>query len=467
MAFKSWTETRLWKRISKSKAAGADVIRAGLHACMPDIETVLSAGGTAPSDFTLHDAGHAFRVAEQMTTNVMPESTFKALNMYELMFLLLSGYLHDIGMTPQQRKVKEHYQLLPDGSSDAISQQEKSEFQAWLDQRGDEATIPLSNSIPSGVRIQLANELVTHYVRFRHNDWSEDWIRSYFDAKPLTVYDGWLDDLVALCRSHHEGYGALAGPRFDPRPVGSHSSILNLRYLAAVLRVADILDFDPERTPEVILRQRDISPGSLIYWHKDKGISMRRENDRILISARPSSARIQRAIAETVDAIDQELRVCNRLAHDVRFDRCPGLDKRLPHEWSLATEVHRSIVPKEGTYEYIDGSFRPNTAKLLQLLSGTELYGNTIAAVRELLQNSFDAIKEDIARRKLSDPASRRVDLEPLYRVELRVESSPGRRLACLHRQRRGHDEVDHSGPSANQRAWQAAGFVAARKGVR
>src|SRR5579875_715891 len=398
MAMNSWTETALWKRLSKN-TAGTEAIRTALRGCMPDIETVLFAGGTAPTDFTLHDAGHSFRVSERMVRDVIPEKTMRALNMYEAAFLLLSAYLHDIGMTPQQKKVRGHYHLLLNGDSDGISAQEKAEFQAWLDQRGEETTIPLPGGTPLKVRLQLANELVTHYVRFRHNDWSEDWIRSYFECKPLALYDGWIDDLVALCRSHHEGYSQLAAPRFDPRPVGAHSAILNLRYLAAVLRIADILDFDPERTPEVILRQRDIAPGSLIYWHKDKGISMLREGKRILISARPASARLHRAITESVDAIDHELRLCNRLAFDVRFDRCPGLEKQLPHQWDLATEVHRNIVPKENTYEYIDGSFRPNTAKLLQLLSGTELYGKTIAAVRELLQNAFDAVKEDIARR--------------------------------------------------------------------
>jgi hypothetical protein len=45
------------------------------------------------------------------------------------------------------------------------------------------------------------------------------------------------------------------------------SAIVHLRYLAVVLRVADILD--PERTPDVILRHRGVAPRSLDYWWKD------------------------------------------------------------------------------------------------------------------------------------------------------------------------------------------------------
>ena len=33
---------------------------------MPSIQTVLASGGTSPKDFTLHDEGHSFRVAERM-----------------------------------------------------------------------------------------------------------------------------------------------------------------------------------------------------------------------------------------------------------------------------------------------------------------------------------------------------------------------------------------------------------------
>ena len=42
--------------------------------------------------------------------------------------------------------------------------------------------------------------------------------------------------------------------------------MVNLRYLACVLRVADILEFDPERTPDIIYRHRNISRDSRIFW---------------------------------------------------------------------------------------------------------------------------------------------------------------------------------------------------------
>ena len=68
-------------------------------------------------------------------------------------------------------------------------------------------------------------------------------------------------DLVALCRSHHEGYGELIQARFDPIPVPTCGAVVHRRFLATALRTADILEFDPERTPEVIFSHRAIADG--------------------------------------------------------------------------------------------------------------------------------------------------------------------------------------------------------------
>jgi len=74
----------------------------------PDIERVLSSAGTSPLDFTLHDAEHSFRVAEWMA-KIVPGDVLEKLSGYELALLLLSAYLHDIGMTPEQARVQRHW----------------------------------------------------------------------------------------------------------------------------------------------------------------------------------------------------------------------------------------------------------------------------------------------------------------------------------------------------------------------
>jgi hypothetical protein len=185
----------------------------------------------------------------------------------------------------------------------------------------------------------------------------------------LGTYHNWLNDVVLLCRSHHSGYDELAGSAFNPRYVGAPGAVLHLRYLACALRVADVLDFDPERTPDVILRHREIPPESLIYWWKDKELSIHRDGHRYVVYARPSGARIQKALEVTLDQLDAELSLSRRLADETHFEKCPGLQADLPHRWNLHPVAHPNIEPGQQAYEYIDGSFRPNTERVLDLLS--------------------------------------------------------------------------------------------------
>jgi hypothetical protein len=395
---------------------------------MPKIQTVLVSGGTSPKDFTLHDAGHAFRVAERMR-EVAGEAV-GTLSDFELSFLILSAYLHDIGMTPEFKRVDNHYAYLITGKRDGITDAEASELQVWLDDAGYQVTPPISDALPLAECIELARKLTMQYCRHRHNDWSADWIKANLSKELLGNYDGWVDDLILLCQSHHFGPNRLREDAFSPRWVGAPPVAVNLRFLAFALRVADILEFDPERTPEVILHHRDVSPEGQIYWWKDKGISLKMTGEAIVIAARPSSARIHRAIEEMVSAIDTELALCRKISEESPLGHMPGTPSPLPYKWAWPAVVHADITPREGTYEYIDGAFRPDTKKLLSLLSGTSLYRSPLYAVRELVQNAFDAVSERIAYMRLNQPnpasAALASQLAEQHRVSLQLETDGG-----------------------------------------
>jgi hypothetical protein len=121
-----------------------------------------------------------------------------------------------------------------------------------------------------------------------------------------------------------------------------------------------------------------------------------------LVSATPSKAVIYKAIEETIDSIEAELQLCHRLSREHPFAIHPLTgETSLPHNWCIEPSVVRRVQEQPGTFEYIPGAFRPNTKKVLNLLGGERLYGNTMAAVRELLQNAFDSVKEQIARVQL------------------------------------------------------------------
>src|ERR1035438_5173653 len=132
----TWEQTKLWHRLCDLDASqSSESLKASLRTWMPEIEAVLRSSATSPSDFTLHDEGHAFRVAENMV-ELIPTDVFALLPPYELGLLLLSAYLHDIGMAPEKRRVTQHHELLLCGDVGTLSAQHIAEFQAWLDVHG-------------------------------------------------------------------------------------------------------------------------------------------------------------------------------------------------------------------------------------------------------------------------------------------------------------------------------------------
>src|SRR5262249_1183594 len=114
--FGDWRDTDLWRTLQICERPDARSVQTTLEVGLPDIQTILHSG--LPSkDFVLHDENPSFRVAQRML-EVIPASVVPHLAARELGLLLLSAYLHDIGMTPQQALVDRHYTYVVTGKSD-------------------------------------------------------------------------------------------------------------------------------------------------------------------------------------------------------------------------------------------------------------------------------------------------------------------------------------------------------------
>jgi hypothetical protein len=160
----TWRDTAIWERIDElasstdeDTTSNAAAVKAALeHAsCLPAIEEILRSG-PSQADFTLHDDRHSFRVAKRMV-EIIPPDVFPSLNVYELALLLLSAYLHDIGMTPSLGRVHKYEHYLRTGASDgacdieAMSAADTVDLQGWLDNWGEDVEIPMSADSGRGV----------------------------------------------------------------------------------------------------------------------------------------------------------------------------------------------------------------------------------------------------------------------------------------------------------------------------
>ncbi|MES2826686.1 MAG: hypothetical protein V4687_00960 [Bacteroidota bacterium] len=427
-----WKTTAIYKKLETLQGEYPQKMIAFLEqpSVMDGIESVLNSAGTTPKDFTLHDATHSFRVAERMW-NIIPDITKEVLSAYELGLLLLSAYLHDIGMSPEHQKVEAHRIFLTSRENANLSEEEKNEFQKFIDNDAD--IIPMDIRVDKITDLKKSNYILSYYIRYKHNDWSAEWITTHLSQLSLHNYPNWSEDLIYVCKSHHYGLEYLKVDRFEPKPL-EDSIIVHLRYLAMCLRVADVMENDPERTPEIILKHRLINSKSVSYWLKDHQFTLTSDNGNYTAHARPDKAYLHKAILQSVDWIEDEFRLCNDLIKSKPLQHS-SFRQLEGYEWNLPSAIYRDIKPKDGSYEFIEGTFRPNTAKILELLGGTQLYGNVIWGFRELLQNAFDAVKENIGYKVIAaakNPEEYLKRYRELHTIDIEIEErEDGHWLIC------------------------------------
>jgi hypothetical protein len=429
-----WQTTRLWKELLTRTEPSAPALRHALEEVLTDVEVILNQRDPTLGNFTLHDSGHSRRVAEWMAT--LAEDLLGELSPTELAMLLLSAYLHDIGMTPELGRIKANRDWLL-GKKGSLDDVGAADLQVWLDDEWDGRVPPIDKGGSSVDTARLADRIIAGYVRHRHNDWSEEWIRKNLSSIGGKLYPAFVEDLVLLCTSHHFDIDKLNTPKFKPTSIPGSSDILNLRYCACLLRVADVLDLDPERTPPILFTHWNVEGESAIFWHKDQEISLKKDGTHLVLFAKPADALLHHAIELTVEGVNRELAGCDWLASENAFHRMKNREDDLPHRWTLDASMKADIEPRGGAYEYIDGTFRPKPQRLLELVGGIELYGNELDAVREVLQNAFDAVREQIARERLrhDDPASAEIG-EAIARTRqvtltLRGSDEKGLELVC------------------------------------
>jgi hypothetical protein len=373
--------------------------------------------------FTMHDRTHGIKVAHLMW-QVLEPSRRLCLTPPEIALLVLAAYFHDVGMslTAEERRVR----LAP--SSDLwekldVAESTKERMEKLLADSGS-SEISVSRQASIGLN-QLQEALLTLDTRERHatreryeevlsklTDFHGRNPENIPDISTCLSFDGnsFRKELIEICVSHNEDAEALvrrdsenpARPRF-PRnfPIGACTADLHM--VAAALRLADIMDFDRERTPPVLfyyLIPSSLSPHentsvlesgkhmSISHWHID--------DDAIVFRGRCKDHIIHHAIVLFCAAIQEEIS-----ATRATFG---ALKEEISWPFKLPAVVE-SEIHEEG-YHYVPYRFELDDQSIYELLMGGAIYDNPLVAVRELTQNAVDACKLRDALTQLYEPYS-------------------------------------------------------------
>ena len=361
--------------------------------------------------FTMHDRVHGLKVAHLMWHILKPERR-ERLTPPEIGILIVSAHLHDLGMglSPVERAAR----LAPE--SDLWEKLELQEsvrvgIEKLRAQIGDPKASDSLKRRAEQELFQAEEALLTQDTRERHakRERYEEIINllaDFHQQNPVKApdivaslsFDGdsFLEKVIDVCMSHNEDADALVSndeknfdrPRFPMNfPVGCCDA--DLHTVAAALRLADILDFDRERTPAVLFHY--LLPGtlgglenrSILEWSKHLAISnWHIDKDAIIFRGRSQSHIIHHAVVQFCSVIADEIKATHATFSPLGETSWPFI---LPQ--SVKADIH-----EEG-YRYVPYKFELDDDRVYSLLMGGAIYDNPLVAVRELVQNAVDACK--------------------------------------------------------------------------
>ena len=355
--------TELWHLLqqrSEEQGLGRDFVAAVGKVCTIGLDLSKDIIRFFPN-FTFHDGSHSAHVCDWMA-RLLGERT-KDLTAHEAALLLMAACCHDIGMSVSDSQKQK---LLNPAFSGW-----KSYFEAHLD---DDEEFCRTHTI--------SERMLRNYVRLHHHERIRENLRSSDWPRELSLAGLPWEALLTLCKSHGTSLS---------RSELKNTPNYDLLMCAVLLRLADLLDYDASRTSDALFRHMGLDAPqtaeeslSAHEHHKNRvgAFDPDIRDGVIRYRAVYDHPQMEHDIREYLDWIERELDHC--------AESLTQADKRwqdLPLPYKISTDD----AERNG---YAAGKFcmTMDQDRVIELLTGKNLYSDPGVFVRELLQNSIDAV---------------------------------------------------------------------------
>ena len=352
--------------------------------------------------YTRHDISHIDEMLKILDW-LIPRESQTAMSPADWLMVVLAIYFHDLGMLVTRSEYENRH---------------KSGFKDFRDETlfggldGDSYRDKVEKLPPDDAERFLYQEFVRHKHAERIKAWVSGKAPEHLGIAHATMQEverllsslkyQFRRDLSFICESHHlDDLNDFQKYRISQPYGNTPEQTVNLHWAAILLRTADLLHITEDRTPSVEFRTiNPTDPISQQEWAKQMAVT----------SVRPQPGRDKEGnIDEHVPSDTIEVH-----AFFTKEDGFFGLTSylkyareqiRKSHDWAaLAYKTHgsRLVFP----WRNIDDSnvetegflreafeFTIDQAKILDLLTGHTLYNDSQVVIRELVQNSLDAIR--------------------------------------------------------------------------
>lgn len=312
--------------------------------------------------YTLHNTGHSFRIMEYMSKLV---GDITKLNELEITLMVYSALLHDIGMAL---------------SEDDINSIKADSFPFC------EVKFSAMKKIMGGNEVLALQE----YVRRIHASLSGRYIRENLKDKlvipKLTSLD-FTKELALICEAHTEDYDWIKANLRTNEVRGDYS--FNPQFIAAILRLADILDIDGNRTPYNLYKL--ISPKGVSdeEWKQHFVIS---NNEKIVINEKTQQKKVVFHGKATNASIHRKILVYIGWVKN-ELTNATALVNGMTAQYSLVYDTKPEVNIQTEGYTFSDYKMTLEFRAISSLLMGEKIYGSKSLGLRELIQNSLDSCR--------------------------------------------------------------------------
>ncbi|WP_174367387.1 ATP-binding protein [Deinococcus sp. JMULE3] len=357
------------------------------------------------SEYTVHNISHINKMLS-IAEWIIPSETKARMSRADYLLIVLSIYFHDLGLIV---------------TMDEFNNRDKSGFDRYLQDNlffgkdGEDYKSEVFSDYPD--EIEREKFLYQEFVRANHAKRIRKWIEGKFNAelgyseKMFKEVDELMsvlpsrfrNDLALVCESHHLNDLDNLDKYIVSQPYGdSDDETGNIQYAAIILRTADLLHITTDRTPSVQFRLiNPQNPKSQIEWVKqnavtrirpkkitvvdEKGNESEEQSEAIEVFADFSSADGYFGLTSYLTWAEKEIKQNKKWCESAKSKG--GGNYIFP--WS---SIDQSRVNSEGFLKQ-QFSFSIDQEKILDLLTGHTLYNDPSVVVREIVQNSIDAIK--------------------------------------------------------------------------
>lgn len=360
--------------------------------------------------FTLHDEVHSLNVLNWMG-RLLNEFQPRPLKLSELeaALCILAAYTHDLGMTVSAEEMQD----------DPLYRKHRDRFPDQCRQ------IEARKSTDLWAAHAIEYHLYSDYLRTTHANGQAKRLRSRLaeiakDCRFSYNNVSFQEELTLIGISHNQRTEWLRRQFIEKAPNSSSSEPwrvvrgghpVNFALIGVLLRLADIMDFDTSRTPPILFKHlgldtelsNSFQSKSAEEWRKHLAIdSDYYDGSRIVWSAPecPSPV-VEKSIRSFIGWIQEELRnartelsiICGRADRDRLRIQLPEAD----------CDIIPLRISDRAAYTYRDWRFEIEHDDIVKLLMGESLYGDPGLCIRELLQNSLDALELRDLRHQLKE----------------------------------------------------------------